>query len=331
MSRICKNLTYLWRQVEEMFCPCSLSIYIYKKKTILSKPHAYIYADWLHIYPTEMQFKLLVTDHHVKLTTFPSCCHCLRWSKWVMLATRRPTSKRSLTRGAAGTLVFIRGHYPTYLWGTSWCATQATDPNICMESPFRDLFILERMGDQKKSDMHMSLLKLEPGGGLLGKWVGRTKCLQISLCVCHKACLSLANRVKEAQPSGSPFHCDTQLRPNCFEVPNRHAAGQHPRLLGAATRKNIPLICATTKKFRSVPSLSKCGTLTVTLGFLQFIWLLGKAGTEAKVAGLSADMASYESRHDSALRKRVITSQTRGNVFRTRCIRFISVYQSANA
>lgn len=79
----------------------------------------------------------------------------------------------------------------------------------------------------------MSLLKQEPGGGLLGKWVGRTKCLQISLCVCHKACLSLANRVKEAQPSGSPFNCDTQLRPNCSEVPSRHVAGRHPRLLGA--------------------------------------------------------------------------------------------------
>lgn len=161
--------------------------------------------------------------------------------------------------------------------------------------------------------MHWSLLKWEPGGGLLGKWVGRTKCLQISLCVCHKACLSLANRVKEAQPSGSPFHCNTQLRPNCFEVPNRHVARRHPRLLGAlvplcfffflqtrppATCKNIPLICGTTKKavFRSVPSLSQCGTLTITLVFLRFIWLQGKAGTKATVAGLSADTESYESR-----------------------------------
>lgn len=176
----------------------------------------------------------------------------------------------------------------------------------------------------------MSLLKWEPGGGFLGKWVGRTKCLQISLCVCHKACLSLANRVKEAQPSGSPFHCNTQLRPNCFEVPNRHVAGRHPRLLGAL----VPLFLQTRPPrhlqkysfdlwnnqkavFRSVPSLSKCGTLTITLVFLQFIWLQGKAGTKATVAGLSADMESYESRHDSALRKQVITSQTRGNVSKT--------------
>lgn len=121
----------------------------------------------------------------------------------------------------------------------------------------------------------MSLLKWEPGGGLLGKWVGRTKCLQISLCVCHKACLSLANRVKEAQPSGSPSHRNTQLRPNCSEVPNRHVAGRHPRLLGAlipllfflqtrppATCKNIPLICGTTKKQFSGPSpLVACAAL----------------------------------------------------------------------
>lgn len=159
----------------------------------------------------------------------------------------------------------------------------------------------------------MSLLKWEPGGGLLGKWVGRTKCLQISLCVCHKACLSLANRVKEAQPSGSPFHCNTQLRPNCFEVPNRHVAGRHPRLLGALVplfffffftnqaprhlqKYSFDLWNNQKAVFWSVPSLSQCGTLTITLVFLQFIWLQGKAGTKATVAGLSADTESYESR-----------------------------------
>lgn len=40
-----------------------------------------------------------------------------------------------------------------------------------------------------------------PGGGPLfpPNWVGWTRCLQISEYVCHKACLSLANREKEAQ------------------------------------------------------------------------------------------------------------------------------------
>lgn len=41
------------------------------------------------------------------------------------------------------------------------------------------------------------------GGGLFSppNWVGGTRCLQISEYVCHKACLSLVNRVKEAQPN----------------------------------------------------------------------------------------------------------------------------------
>lgn len=74
----------------------------------------------------------------------------------------------------------------------------------------------------------------------------------VSTCVTKHACLQLTGWKRLSRMA--PFHSDTQLRPNWFEVHNRHAARQHPRLLSTCPSfsdsplwKNIPLICVKLK------------------------------------------------------------------------------------
>lgn len=162
----------------------------------------------------------------------------------------------------------------------------------------------------------MSLLKQEPGGGLLGKWVGRTKCLQISLCVCHKACLSLANRVKEAQPSGSPFNCDTQLRPLiALRSPTGMWPGDTPGSWvpslyfynpapGHPQKYSFDLCNGQKAVFRSIPLFSKCSSLRQLLWCFyssSSCWL--KQRWRPRMRRSVQTWSRYESRHDAALKE----------------------------
>lgn len=68
--------------------------------------------------------------------------------------------------------------------------------SFARQSPFIHLFVGENVR------CTWAFWKGTWGSSFFHKWVGWTKCLRISQYLCHKACLSLANRVKEAQSNG---------------------------------------------------------------------------------------------------------------------------------
>ncbi len=94
---------------------------------------------------------------------------------------------------------------------------------VCMAKPIWPLILWE-----KTCDAHEPL-KGTWGSLFISGSNERNASRSVSTCVTKHACLWLTGWKRLSRMA--PFHSDTQLRPNWFEVHNRHVARQHPRLL----------------------------------------------------------------------------------------------------